>query len=172
MIQDINKSATSQPAFVLERITTHTIEIDDIQSRGINGLMIIFFVFTTIIIIYPSYTNGPAATSRYIGDDFILFNGAWRSYNNQASSDDFYNPMGFFYFYIFAFAMKLLGPQVTTIAYTVVAVNLILVLWSWSVFRRRLSFATAIALTIAIGAHLFSNKIPDYAPNSADLSIR
>ena len=55
--------------------------------------------------------------------------------------------------------MKLLGLQVTTIAYTVVAVNLILVLWSWSVFRRRLSFATAIALTIAIGAHLFSNKI-------------
>lgn len=55
--------------------------------------------------------------------------------------------------------MKPLGPQVTTIAYTVVAVNLILVLWSWSVFRRRLSFATAIALTIAIGAHLFSNKI-------------
>ena len=159
MERDIGKDASPGPSSVLGRLATLTIERDGIGSRGINGLMIVLIVSIALLILYISHTIGPAATSMFIGDDFILFDGAWRAYNDQASSDDYYNPLGFFYFYIFGFAMKILGPQVTTITYTAVAINLGLLLWSWSVFRWRLSFAMAIALTFAIGFNLFSNKV-------------
>ena len=163
MERDIENDESPGPTSIVERITTLTIERDGIHSRGINGLMLILIVSAALLILYVSHTIGPAATSMFVGDDFILFDGAWRSYNDQASSDDYYNPLGFFYFFIFGFAMKILGPQVTTITYTVIAINLALLLWSWNVLRWRLSFAMAIALTLAIGANLFSNKIFGHA---------
>jgi hypothetical protein len=159
MERDRDQEVLPGPASLSERLTLLTIERGGIQSRAINGLMIFLIAVIALSILYISHTNGPAATSMFIGDDFILFDGAWRAYNDQASSDDYYNPLGFLYFFVFGLAMKVLGPQVTTITYAAVAINLALLLWSWSVFRRRLSFAMAIALTLAIGANLFSNKV-------------
>ena len=88
MERDIENDESPGPTSIVERITTLTIERDGIHSRGINGLMLILIVSAALLILYVSHTIGPAATSMFVGDDFILFDGAWRAYNDQASSDD------------------------------------------------------------------------------------
>ena len=102
---------------------------------------------------------GMLPTSAFPADDFVWLDGAWRIFGGQASSNDFYNPLGFFYYWALAFAMKLFGPTALSLVWTQLAFNVLLSIWMWLAIREKSPRFVVIPYIVAITVFLFSGKV-------------
>lgn len=147
-------------------MTATGVEKRSLSAADRISLMLVILVPVGLCALY--WFVGPPPTTAYVGDDFVLYDNAWRVASGQHPSSDYYSPLGFAYFGYFGFALWL-GQSAVAVHYAQLVANATVVAAFWFAAKRE-SGTLGMAAVIVMSIFMFSQTIFNLCPTCLGLS--